>query len=168
MELLGVGPTEFLLIIIVVLIVIGPKDLAKTGNTIGKWLNGLVQSDSWRMVQKTSRELRQLPTNLMREANLEKFKTEKDANPTAGSNAGTWQGQIKSMLPPVNKGPNAETEKGNVIQPPVIIPTPAESQPAKKKSSPASHKKTTTTKKTNKNKTTKTTSKTAPRNKKNA
>jgi hypothetical protein len=104
----------------------------------------------------------------MREANLEKFKTEKDANPTAGSNAGTWQGQIKSMLPPVNKGPNAETEKGNVIQPPVIIPTPAESQPAKKKSSPASHKKTTTTKKTNKNKTTKPTSKTAQRKKKNA
>jgi len=168
MELLGVGPTEFLLIIVVILIVIGPKDLAKTGNTIGKWLNGLVQSDSWRMVQKTSRELRQLPTNLMREANLEKFKTEKDANPTAGSSAGTWQGQIKSMLPPVNKGPNAETEKGNVIQPPVIIPTPAESQPAKKKSSPASHKKTTTTKKTNKNKTTKPTSKTAPGKKKNA
>lgn len=168
MELLGVGPTEFLLIIIVILIVIGPKDLAKTGNTIGKWLNGLVQSDSWRMVQKTSRELRQLPTSLMREANLEKFKTEKDANPTASSNAGTWQGQIKSMLPPVNKDPNSEPEKANIIQPPVIIPTPAESKPAKKQSSPAAHNKTTETKKTTKKKTTKPASKTAPGKNKNA
>ena len=164
MELLGVGPTEFLLIIVVILIVIGPKDLAKTGNTIGKWLNGLVQSDSWRMVQKTSKELRQLPTNLMREANLEKFKTEKDANPTAGSNAGTWQGQIKPMTPPVNKESKPEPDKRNVIQPPVIIPTPVESQAAKKKPSAAPRKNTTTTKK----KTTKPASKTAPRKKKNA
>lgn len=164
MELLGVGPTEFLLIIIVILIVIGPKDLAKTGNTIGKWLNGLVQSDSWRMVQKTSKELRQLPTNLMREANLEKFKTEKDANLTASSNAGTWQGQIKPMLTPVNKESKPELDKGNVIQPPVIIPTPAESQAAKKKPSSTPRKKTTTVKK----KTTKPAVKKAPGKKKNA
>ncbi len=62
MEFLGVGPTEFLFIIIITLIVIGPKDMAKTGSTIGKWLNSIVQSDVWKVAQKTSKELRQLPT----------------------------------------------------------------------------------------------------------
>ena len=73
MEFLGVGPTEFLFIIIIALIVLGPKDLAKTGSTVGKWLNNLIQSDGWKAIRKTSDELRRLPTQLMREDNLKNF-----------------------------------------------------------------------------------------------
>ena len=147
MELLGVGPTELLFIIIIALIVIGPKDIAKTGSTIGKWLNNIIHSDAWKIAQKTSRELRQLPTNLMREANLEKFQAEKNAKPTTSNDAGTWQGQIKSMLPPISTGPTTELKNENVIQPPVIVPTPTDTQPAKKKPGPAVHKKTMPAKK---------------------
>ena len=48
-----------------------PKDMQKAGKTIGRWLNQLVQSDSWKVFQQTSSELRNLPRNLMREANME-------------------------------------------------------------------------------------------------
>jgi len=94
MELLGVGPTEFLFIVIIALIVLGPKDLAKTGRTVGKWLNSLVQSDTWKIVQKTSKELRKLPTQIMREDNLEKYLTEEDARkPRTNTKSDTWSGQ---------------------------------------------------------------------------
>lgn len=147
MELLGVGPTELLFIIIIALIVIGPKDIAKTGSTIGRWLNNIIHSDAWKIAQKTSRELRQLPTNLMREANLEKFQAEKNAKTTTSNDTGTWQGQIKSKLPPISTGPTTELKNENVIQPPVIVPTPTDPQPAKRKPSPAPHKKTMPAKK---------------------
>ena len=78
MEILGVGPSELIFIIIIALIVLGPKDMQKAGKTIGGYLNKLVKSDGWKAFQQTSRELRNLPTNLMREANIDLAETEKD------------------------------------------------------------------------------------------
>lgn len=74
MEILGIGPQELILILIVALIVLGPKDMQKAGKTLGKWMNDLVHSDGWKLFQTTSHEIRNLPTKLMREANLEEFK----------------------------------------------------------------------------------------------
>jgi sec-independent protein translocase protein TatB len=71
MEILGVGPTEFVFILVLALIILGPKDMQKAGRTIGKWLRGIVTSDGWKVFQQTSRELRTLPNRLMREANEE-------------------------------------------------------------------------------------------------
>jgi Sec-independent protein translocase protein TatA len=78
MDVLGIGPSELVLVVLIALIVLGPRDMQKAGRTLGQWLNALVHSDSWKVVQKTSHELRNLPTNLMREANLEMIKTEAD------------------------------------------------------------------------------------------
>ncbi len=71
MEILGIGASELFFIVIIALIVLGPKDMQKAGKTIGKWLRDIVTSDSWKMFQQTSRELRTLPNRLMREANEE-------------------------------------------------------------------------------------------------
>ena len=71
MEFLGIGAPELLFILVLALIIFGPKDLQKTGMTLGRWLNQLVNSDGWRALQRTSREIRNLPTNLMRDANLQ-------------------------------------------------------------------------------------------------
>jgi Sec-independent protein translocase protein TatA len=71
MEILGVGPSEFIFIIIIALIILGPKDMQKAGKTLGKWMRNIVTSDGWKMFQQTSRELRTLPNRLMRDANEE-------------------------------------------------------------------------------------------------
>ncbi len=71
MEILGIGPMEFILILIIALIVMGPNDMVKTGRTIGKFLRKLVTSPTWQAVQQTSRDLRYLPNKLMREAGME-------------------------------------------------------------------------------------------------
>lgn len=71
MEIFGVGPAELIFILLIAIIILGPKDMQKAGRTIGRWLNQLIRSDGWKVFQKTSAELRNLPRNLMREANME-------------------------------------------------------------------------------------------------
>ena len=69
MEILGIGAPELIFVVIIALIVLGPKDMQKAGRTIGKWLRDTVTSDSWKLFQQTTRELRNLPNRLMRDAN---------------------------------------------------------------------------------------------------
>lgn len=76
MELLGIGPLELAFILLIVLLVIGPKDIEKTARTLGRSLNNIVKSDIFRTVQQVGRDLQNLPTELMRDANLEESKKE--------------------------------------------------------------------------------------------
>ncbi len=86
MEILGVGPSELVFIIIIALIVLGPRDMQQAGRTLGKWLRKIVTSDGWKLFQQTSREIQTLPNRLMREAALDELKdVEKDIRKTAGS-----------------------------------------------------------------------------------
>ena len=71
MDILGVGPLELLFILLIALIVLGPKDMVKSGKTIGLFLRKIVTSSSWQSIQQTSHEIRNLPTKLIREAGLE-------------------------------------------------------------------------------------------------
>ena len=71
MEIFGIGASELVFILLIAIIILGPKDMQRAGRTIGRWLNQLVRSDSWKVFQRTSAELRNLPRNLMREANME-------------------------------------------------------------------------------------------------
>ena len=118
MEILGIGAPELVFVIIIALIVLGPKDMQKAGRTIGRWLNQVVQSDGWKAFQQTSRELRNLPNNLMREANMELAETERelrkatDFRPTPPAS-------------PPSRSPVQPPESENSIQPPAAAIPPA-------------------------------------------
>lgn len=71
MDIFGVGASEILFILILALIILGPKDMQKAGKTIGKWLRGVVTSDGWKVMRQTTHRLRTLPHELMRETNEE-------------------------------------------------------------------------------------------------
>lgn len=73
MEILGIGASELIFILLIAIIVLGPKDMQKAGRTLGRWLNQFVRSDGWKALQRASKEIRSLPTNLMREANMEEL-----------------------------------------------------------------------------------------------
>jgi Sec-independent protein translocase protein TatA len=88
MEILGVGPSELVFIIIIALIILGPKDMQKAGKTLGKWMRDIVTSDGWKMFQQTSRELRTLPNRLMRDANEELNQIGNQLNNAANPAAG--------------------------------------------------------------------------------
>jgi sec-independent protein translocase protein TatB len=116
MEILGIGPSELVFIIIIALIVLGPRDMEKAGRTIGRWLNSLVRSDGWKAFQQTSREIRNLPTKLMREANLEMAEMERGIRKTTGENEGR-------SASPRSRSLTQPQEAGNTIQPPPATPT---------------------------------------------
>jgi sec-independent protein translocase protein TatB len=125
MEILGIGAPELIFIIILALIVLGPKDMQKTGRTIGVWLNQLVNSDGWRAFQRTSREIRNLPTNLMRNANIEDLQeTGRDIHNAIDPN---WE-KRRGARPPVPTSPK-ETSPAPSDLPPKPEADPAQPPP---------------------------------------
>ena len=73
MDILGIGPLELLFILLIALIVVGPKDLGRVGRTLGRTLNRIYRSDSWRVLNEASQTIRTLPNRLAREAALEEL-----------------------------------------------------------------------------------------------
>lgn len=72
MEFLGIGPLEFIFIVIIAVIVLGPKGMVKTAREVGKFIRKVVRSPIWRDVVDTSREIREFPRKIVREAGIEK------------------------------------------------------------------------------------------------
>lgn len=78
MDFLGIGLPELLTISIIILLILGPKDMAKTGRTIGNIIRKITLSDEWKGLKKISREMRTLPNRMAREAQLEELKKQID------------------------------------------------------------------------------------------
>ena len=122
MDFLGVGPMELFFVLILALIILGPKDMQKVGRSIGRWMNNLVKSDTWKMVRQTSNKIKYLPNELMREAGLEDIKkTGKELNKDIGDEISqefadpfqAWKEPNLSATTPVGKSPLSE----NIIDP---------------------------------------------------
>ncbi|HSK89514.1 MAG TPA: hypothetical protein VK880_14220 [Anaerolineales bacterium] len=120
MEILGIGLQEIVFILIIALIVLGPRDMQKAGRTIGRWLNQLVRSDFWKVFQKTSVELRNLPRNLMREANTELG----DVNEEIQEIRQTIDPRSRPPVPPPGRNPTPSNQAGASPQPPTPSPSP--------------------------------------------
>lgn len=73
MDILGVGPTEFLFIIIILLLVLGPTDLVQLGQKAGRLIRKLRRSETWLMVSNLARALRNLPNTLADETGADEI-----------------------------------------------------------------------------------------------
>ena len=83
MKLLNVGALEFVLILLLALIVLGPRKAVKTAGEVGRWIKNLFQSEFWQELQKTSREIQDLPKKMMDEAEIQKTIEELDRSEAA-------------------------------------------------------------------------------------
>jgi sec-independent protein translocase protein TatB len=131
MEFLGIGPSELLFIVIIALIVLGPKDMQKAGRTIGKWLRKIITSDGWKLFQQTSREIQTLPNRLMREAALDELKdVQKDLKKPLEINSSPSQPDSSGNQQPAQ--PDAPGLNPNSNNENTILPSPpAPSSPSK-------------------------------------
>jgi Sec-independent protein translocase protein TatA len=109
MDILGIGLPEIVFILLVVVIIFGPKDLEKMGKTIGSGLFRFFNSEAFRNL----RRIGELPAELVRKAGLDEFRTTVSStkittpqNPPAGH-----------ALPLDSENPEA-TESENRIEPP--------------------------------------------------
>jgi sec-independent protein translocase protein TatB len=116
MEIFGIGASELIFILIIAIIVLGPKDMQRAGRTIGRWLNQLVRSDSWKVFQRTSAELRNLPRNLMRDANTELQEVDKEIRRSIDPRQYPPASRSASNQPP-------PTKTGSAPEPPGTKPT---------------------------------------------
>jgi sec-independent protein translocase protein TatB len=139
MDILGIGPTELVFIILIALILLGPKEMQKTGRTIGRWLRNMTTSEGWRAFRDTSREIRNLPNRLMREANLDDLdkdigKIGKEIEEAADVKGfGTWSNPAAAKpKPPQSKPVPAEAPKSVDEAPKPTPPTKQEADTAAK------------------------------------
>ncbi|GIV63213.1 MAG: hypothetical protein AB1457_08985 [Chloroflexota bacterium] len=73
MEIFNVGFGELLFIFLLALILLGPDGMKKAGLTIAKGVRAIIRSPFWKIFMDTTREIREMPTILVREAGLEEF-----------------------------------------------------------------------------------------------
>jgi len=73
MDFLGIGPLELFFIMVIALVIIGPRDIVKAARSTGRFLNRLYKSEMWRTLTEASRNLRTLPDRLAREAAVEEL-----------------------------------------------------------------------------------------------
>jgi Sec-independent protein translocase protein TatA len=111
MEILSIGPLELLFIILIALVILGPKDLEKTGRIIGQGLTKFIKSDTWKSFRQASDKVRSLPTELMREAGMEDMKKSLDSKTilpvsTTGKMLGSTSGESRVVV-------SAKLEKGS-------------------------------------------------------
>ncbi len=114
MEFLGIGPLELLIVLLLALVLLGPKDMAKAGRSLGKYMRKIVTSPQWKVVTQTSQELRNLPNRLIREAGLEDMQQEINSLQQTTSDIQDVL-RTSSILPPSWQG-------GNTRQAPVGDP----------------------------------------------
>ncbi len=90
MDIFGIGPLEILFILLIAMVVVGPRNMEKTGRTIGRFLNRLYRSENWKLFNEASRNLRNLPSHLAREAALDELDAvHKDIEETSKAIAGS-------------------------------------------------------------------------------
>lgn len=71
MEILNIGPLELIVILVLMFILLGPKEMVLTANRIGKWVRSFVRSPMWREILGYSAEIRELPKKIMDESGLQ-------------------------------------------------------------------------------------------------
>lgn len=67
MEVFGIGPLELLLIFLLALILLGPKDMVNSAKKLANWIRGFRESDLW----KSTKEISEMPKKIMKETGLE-------------------------------------------------------------------------------------------------
>lgn len=134
MDILGIGPLELILILVIALIVLGPSDMVKAGRTIGKFLRQIVTSPTWHAVTKTSSELRNLPNKLIRDAGLEEDLKEiqdvakKAIPPSVSQDLTKWQEDVNSWTTSPTIGNPPDELKQTEIDSSQDVETPAGDQ----------------------------------------
>lgn len=92
MEVLNIGPFELILIVIIALVLLGPKGMVGFMQQAGSWIRKIVRSPIWKEILSTSKEIRELPQKLVREADLEAEFKEFQA----------WRAQTKNLQTNLN------------------------------------------------------------------
>lgn len=78
MKIFNVGVLEIFFILLLAMIVLGPKKAVETAGDVGHWIKKLMKSQFWKDLVMTSREIQDLPKKIMDEAEIQRTIEELD------------------------------------------------------------------------------------------
>lgn len=114
MEILGIGPLEVLLVIILALVILGPQDMVLTARKLGAWIRKIVRSPMWREIMETSREIREIPTTLIRDSGIEEAVAElKDTSAVVRSELNEATQAISAEVQQANQDLTSEVQQAS-------------------------------------------------------
>lgn len=114
MDIFGIGISELLFVLVIVLILLGPNEMQKTAQVLGNSLRKLVMSNTWKVITKTSHEIQTLPHKLMREANLKDIQQELKNTSKTVAGYGSWE---RASLPETPAVTIASPKPPDIAQP---------------------------------------------------
>ena len=119
MNILGIGLPELILIFIVAMIVLGPRNMIATSSKLGDYIRKLVSSDSWKSVIKSTKEIRDLQGKIMEDSGLpETLKTLQDSTRNLVSPSITkWNSPLINTISPAQDSDQKELEKNQPNNP---------------------------------------------------
>lgn len=71
LNIFGIGPLELVGIMVLLLLLFGPKDLVRMARELGSLINRLTRSESYQTIQQASQEIRNLPQKILKETELD-------------------------------------------------------------------------------------------------
>ena len=71
MQIFGIGPWELLFILVIMILVLGPKGMVKAARESGKYIRKVTRSPLWAEIVGTSREMRNLPAKIIKDAGIQ-------------------------------------------------------------------------------------------------
>jgi sec-independent protein translocase protein TatB len=111
MEVLGVGPFEILIILVLALVVLGPQDMVKTAYRMGRAINKLIRSPFWRTMMNLNTQIRDIPTRIVRETGLQQP-------------LGEIRNMGKQAMQDLNQTTSVITEEANALRQDINAPLP--------------------------------------------
>jgi Sec-independent protein translocase protein TatA len=97
MDFLGIGLPELGMILVIVLIVMGPKDMVGTARRIARTIRVLTQSEFWRTTREAWKMARDLPNELLRDSALEETRAELNQ---MNRDLNQWKREVDLTAPP--------------------------------------------------------------------
>lgn len=118
MEILGIGLPELGLILVIILLVLGPKDMVNTSRRIARTIRMLTRSEFWRTTREAWKMAQELPNELLRESGLDETRGEIER---MNQDLNQWKREIDS--------PNQTLPSVDQPQRAPLLPDPPQGEP---------------------------------------
>lgn len=109
MEIFNVGILEFLFLLLLAFLVLGPKKTVELAGEVGRWLKEFVKSPFWRDIVRTSQDIKEMPRKLMDDAEIQKTIDEIESATRVVNEQihqpGNGNNSVGTILPPDSEKP---------------------------------------------------------------
>jgi sec-independent protein translocase protein TatB len=91
MQIFGIGPLELLFILVIMILILGPRGMVKAARESGKYIRKVTHSPLWAEIVGTSREIRNLPAKIIKDAGIQEEIDELRRSPLPELDSNTQQ-----------------------------------------------------------------------------